>query len=233
MTIVLLLLFSLSPNKQDRFILPLFPYIAVMMSGFIWSLPKLRKILITILILFSFLQFFIINYGKNLSISNYKLLRELLQAPAFQKGLLSVIDQGDYQSPAEEIVKIINSNSEKDIDGDKVTNVLFISDRFEIETAIDYQRIVKSSFFNLVGPVLDIDLFILSKSHSLYSNFDATVLNSDFIILQNVTSEEVFATIHARKLFNSLNRNLDKFNFIKAVSFPDNLLCYLYERNDY
>jgi 4-amino-4-deoxy-L-arabinose transferase-like glycosyltransferase len=89
--------FSLSSNKQDRFILPLFPFIAVMMAGFMFSLPKARKTCITILLLFSFLQYFTISYKGYFSVVRDQLsgfFSNLQGERKTEVGLFFAVDEG-------------------------------------------------------------------------------------------------------------------------------------------
>ena len=65
MIVILLALFSLSPNKSERFILPIFPLIAVLVSRTVFHLVKFRRPAIVILTLFCCFQYFAISYGSS------------------------------------------------------------------------------------------------------------------------------------------------------------------------
>ncbi|MCX5694687.1 MAG: glycosyltransferase family 39 protein, partial [Candidatus Omnitrophica bacterium] len=99
MVLVPLVLFSLSPNKQDRFILPIFPYFAIIIAKFILSIPKHRRIITISLVLFSCLQYFIISYGSSIPFLRYYTHNF---PSAFRKeeisdvGLSSIINDEDY-----------------------------------------------------------------------------------------------------------------------------------------
>ena len=216
MIFILLILFSISPNKQDRFILPIFPYIAVMIAGFTLSLPKAKRIFTIILILFSFLQYFTISYGSTLS-----------NGIIDDRGLFSIIDEGDWQSPCEEIIKIINDNIEKD-KVDRRVRVLFIGQTWKIHTTINYLRIIKKLPLEL--RYADIDSDFLLRPWLVDRNFDRQIARSDFIIIEEISPENMW--IHTGHLSKVFKRNFDNFNFIKTISFPDNSLCNIYKSDE-
>lgn len=60
------LLFSLSPNKQPRFLLPLLPSVGIIISFGLNSIKRdlIRKTTCVIVIIFSLFMFFMISYGK-------------------------------------------------------------------------------------------------------------------------------------------------------------------------
>lgn len=227
MIFILLLFFSnFFFSKADRHILPIFPYIAIMISGFIWSLEKFRRFLIISLVVFSFLQYFIICYASPLPMSYgplQKILSGLHQKALDDYGLFFRID-GNWQGPSEEIIDIIDDVKKNKID--RKIKILFIGQERRIDNAIDYLRVIKE---------LNIELSHLEPDPTFlfYSNRDRFVSSQmitqfDFIIIEQNPRGKIW--IHTASLYNAFKQNSDKFNFIKSVSFPDDSLCYVYKK---
>lgn len=238
MTIALLLLFSLSPCKSGRFILPLFPYIAVMIAGFVWSSPKIRKISTLILILISFLQYFFISYSSYIRYHSPQTISHKtsgLDLDCQGLGLATIIDEGDWQSPAEEIIKIISENKEKIGIGSEVSLGLFSHER--IYYALDYWSIVKRLPLEIHTPFEGIDPrkpYMVKITKQQKDVFDDPVANFDFVIVQENFPEN-------EKMLDYISNNLDhfkrnfigKFCFIKTIILPDGCSCTIYKKIKY
>lgn len=239
MVFIPLIIFSISPNKTGRFILPVFPYIAVMVVGLILSLPKFRRISVIILVLFSLLQYFTISYGNissNFHNSLQKILSGLHGGCTDEFGLPSTIDEGDWVSPGEEIIKIINDNFEQN-KMDREIKVFFfpgpISNR--VYTTIAYLGIIKKlpidfacGWFineNYDNRIIQFE-FEFARGWFINENYENHIIQFDFI-LEGVFSKNM--GVHTADLSNAFKRDFDKFNFIKTISFPDNSICNIYK----
>lgn len=219
MVFVLLIFFSMSPNKQDRFILPIFPYIAVIISGFILSLSKIKEVSIVILVLFVFLQYFLISYGSILPISCNPLQKFLLgleRESIRENGLFSIIDEEYYASSCEEIIKIINDSFEINA-VDRKIKALLITQNWKINTTIDYLRIIKKIPIELRKA--EIDLTFSTPKKKIDKNFDNQIIQSDFIIMEKTSPDDF--NFHAEQLHKSFKRNLDKFQLVKTILFTN------------
>lgn len=219
-TLTLLFIFSLSPNKQDRFILPVFPFIAIMISGFICRLPKFKKTAVLILILFSFLQFFIISY-KNVLPAPYnyfqKFLSRLDNERISEIGLFSVIKEGHYTESCEKIIKIIADNFQKTGLKRKI-NLLFITQNWKICTTVDYLRIIKNLPFEIRKA--EDDLFLtLTKNKTIVSDFDSLIRQADFIIIEEIPPDEFW--FYTKNLHSSFDQNSNNFSLSGKIYFAD------------
>jgi len=224
---IFLLIFSASPNKQDRFILPVFPYIAIIISGFILSLSKMRKISVIILVLFSLLQYAVISYGSALPISSNALQKSFLnlrEEMIDESGLFFAVDEGDWQGAGEGIIKIINDDFNKNR-MDSKTKILFIGQEWRVYTTIDYLRIAKDLPIELRKSETDSDT--LSSYKGIDNNFDAQIIRSDLIIIEDNSSD--IPWYHTENLRKAFMRNSGRYIFIKTVLFPNNLLCRIYK----
>lgn len=227
MVFTLLISFSIIRHKGDRYILPIFPYIAVMISNFVWSLSKTRKMLSVILVLFSFLQYFIISYGNNIVSKPtgvpHKHSKNFLLSLDHESGLFSIIDQGDWQNPCEEIIKIINDKYQK---MNRRINILFIGQEHKISTTIAYLRLNKELPIYFRAAEID-DVFLFPEKAKFIIDYDNQITQSDIIIIEKVSPKNMWiSTSHLPKAFE---QNSDKFNFVKIIPFP-NKFVMLYIR---
>jgi len=218
MILIPLIIFSTSANKQDRFMLPLFPYFAVIISGFMFSLSKYRKLSVTILVLFSLMQYFIISYGNILPI-NRGFLQKFLLVPhnenVNETGLFSVVDEGDWLGPAEETLKIING-SFTNSPVNREIKILFIVQDGKIINSIYYLKTIKRlpfAFYELeTNPAMVIPVEKIRK------DFNSQVIQSDFIVIEKIPPDQLWSL--TEYLCDSFKRNMDKFALLKGVSFP-------------
>lgn len=222
MVLIPLVIFSVPPNKADRFIFPIFIYIALMISVFMLSLPKMRRVCILGLVLFSFFQYFIICYGDQ------GVLPELKRGGNGDRGIFSIVDEGDWQSPCEEIIKVVTENITNKDFNNKEVKVFFIGQNFNIPTTIDFAKITRNLAINLLRS--DIDAYFLFHPEKKDLDFNSQVSHSDFLIIEEIKTEEQW--IHTRYLLNAFRSNSNKFKFIKNINFPDNTLCYFYKNNN-
>lgn len=226
---ILLIFFSISGNKQDRFILPVFPYIAIIISGFILSLSKFRTASVIILALFSFVQFFIISYGNFLPILHNplgKFLLSLQKEGISQSGLFSITDEGDWQVPSKEIIKIIYDNARENI-MNRLTRVLLIVQNWRINTALDYLLAIRELPIEPQRVSTDSNFLIRSPGKDIRRDFGNFIIESDFIIKEDISPKNM--SIHAKHLSKAFEQNFDRFDFIGTMQFPNNLSCRIYK----
>jgi hypothetical protein len=209
------LLFSVSPNKQDRFILPVFPYIAVIISGFIWSLVKIRKFVIPILIFFSIFQYYLICYKGNL-VWNKPMISE--------SGLFSMLDEGDWVKPGQEALALTNVDHKIN----RPIKVMFIGQEQEVHTSLDYCILTQRMPVEVSRPAIDSD-FLYRPSY-VNMDFNGAILQSDFIIIENSESQK---WIHIRYLLDAFKLRNDKFELVKTIKFPNDILYRVYKKRDF
>lgn len=216
MILIPLIIFSTSTNKQDRFILPIFPYIAVMISGFICSLSKFRRLSIVILVLFSFLQYFIISYGNILPGICHFSKKSLLspKEAVIESGLFTITDEGDWYSQTEEIIKIINDDFVRNKLHRKI-KILLITQDWKINTTIDYLKITKNIPIELYKSEADEAFFMPDKKIS--KDFNNQITQSDFIIIEDISPDQFW--FHTEHLYSFFKQNIDKFALLKTILF--------------
>jgi len=220
------LLFSLSHNKQDRFILPVFPYIAIIISGFIWSLVKIRKFIIPILILFSLFQYFLICYQENILrnslagiLSPYSWSEPIIS----EEGFFSRRDEGDWQNPIQETLALMNLDSKTN----EVVKIMFIGQEHRIYTSLEYYLLIKRIPAEVSRPGSNSDL---DRPGLINRNFNGQILQSDFIIIENLESPKL---IHVRYLLAAFNLQNDKFKLLKNIKFPNAIWYSIYKKKDH
>lgn len=228
MVLIIVIIFSISPNKQIRFTLPILPFIAVIISGFLWSLEKIRRPLIASLVLFSFLQYFVISYRSNSTILynfSKNLLFNVQQQSINTSGLLSIIDEGDWEKSCEEIIKIV-SNNKKRKNINETIKILFLGQNWKIWTTIRYQQLIKALPIELNRTHIDSDF--LYRFWTINKDFNNEIFSHEIIIIEEIHPEDMW--IHYLNLLNTFKRNSGKYKFIKTIVFPDNSKCYIYRK---
>ena len=225
MIFAILIVFSLSPNKSDRFILPIFPYVAVIISGFMLSLKGAKKPLVAALFFISFFQYFMVCYGKTLpQLHNItkKVFSDTLDKDFTEnRGLFSIVDEGDWQSESEKIIKIVSGSKAKI---GKTLRVLPIVQEWRIATSLEYlaknkklkvefEKVTTNSDFKFRPRIIDKD-------------FNNKMELLDFIIVQEIAPQEMW--LHTRCLLAAFEGNLGKFELVDTVKFPGQLFCRIY-----
>ncbi|MFH1202397.1 MAG: glycosyltransferase family 39 protein [Candidatus Omnitrophota bacterium] len=223
MVLALLIIMLILPLKQNRFILPVFPYIAVIISGFIWSFANIRKLLIVSLVLFSLLQYFTISFPQIIALKADTSYTD-------DAGLFSITDEGDWRSPSEEIIKIISEGIEE-MGAKRMARMLVISQNSSIISEIEYLLMNKKLPVESVR--IPDDVKVVFEDHYLEKEkyvSSAQINRSDFVIVDKITQDEWMygEWIHTFYLLEALRRNIYKFEFVKTVRFPNKLACDIY-----
>jgi hypothetical protein len=232
MIFILLVLFSLSTNKEDRYILPIFPYIAIMISAWGLSLPRIKRVLVPSIIFFSFFQFFLICYGNILPGSKDIFLKKYFSHRfSVRWGLFSKeIDHENWRDPIEKTIKTIKNDTSKD-----TALVLFISDDIYIPPEIQYQSLIQKFPITFLSPGLDTDYSNLSDFEFNMMCYD-WINRSEFVMLEKKYNDNIFALMHARKLLNYFKQDFNEFEYVDNIQFPGNRLFLIYkkaEKNDF
>jgi hypothetical protein len=231
MVLIPLIIFSISANKFERFIMPVFSYIAVLIAGFVWSLPKSKNLAISILVIFSFLQFIAISYGGILPICRDVFKKNDL---VFQKvmlpdsGLFSVVDEGDWQGPGEEIVNIIYDVIKNNRGGRKARVVLIVQN-WRIESTLRYLLLIEGLDIEIAHSHIDTDFIFRPLEVEIDKNFYEQIAWCDLIIIEKIPPGARW--INTEYLFGAFESNFDKFEFIKTTHFPDGT-CFIYKNKE-
>jgi len=229
MVVIILIFFSLFSVKGDRFILPVFPYIAVMISGFVRSSLKFRNLFTVILVLFSILQYCIVSYGNVLPVVNNLFERSslvLYKEMLSDYGLFSLVDEGDWDGPAGEIIKDINDAIKKKGGGAKANIMLIVQDR-KIEATIRYLLTVNKAPAEISRTHIDIDFLSRSSEMAIRKDFNNEIMDSDIIVIEKILPEK--AWINTGHLLKAFKQNINNFKFIKSIQFPEGRLVSVYK----
>lgn len=219
--LVPLLIFSFSPNKKGRFILPLLPSVALIIAfGITLIRPYLiRKAIIIFVIIFSLFSYFAISYG---AIS-------VLPENIFYSS--NSIEHGLYCSSRNvnwkivKISKIILSHSEKERVRNKPINILAIFNIGEVHNGIDY-------YLSSKGVKVEVDCpaegdFFDSPPKDAYRD----ISNFDFVITKdNFKGENAGNIDWIGILTDTFIRNKEDFysiGFVRAL--PDGSTVYIYK----
>ncbi len=228
MTIGLLLFFSLSPNAHGRFILPLFPYIAVMIAVFIWSLPKFRKISVSLLVVFSFAQYFATSYSAYIEYRAPQIIPPIISG--LDQGLTTIIDEGPWQGPAERLIEIMMRNKKMVAPGSTINLGLFSQER--IYYALTYYAIVKKFPLEIHIPlVVGVKPYMVELEKKKNEFFDDPAANFDFIIVENSLLHSERMLVQSRDRLNHFKQNfMHAFILLDRITIPDGGFCEIYKK---
>jgi len=233
-----LIILSIFDAREGRFILPVFVFIAVMIAEFIWSLKKVRKIFIVILILFCITGYFAISYEN---IFPKKLHNSLIKYVyhfnknyiwTIEEGLYGVIDEGDSETAVRKMIKLIKDKMAKNKINRRV-RILQIVQYYPIHTTFDYLTIVEKLPIKTRRPEIDEHFsFYPPEIDKGYDNF---INKFDFIIVEDNVENEL---LHAKHMVKALQKNRENFVLLTKIGFPcperikkHTIACYIYQKN--
>ena len=211
--IVFLILFSISPNKADRFILPVFPLISIIIGRYICSFSHnvFRKTIIVFLIFYSLTQFLLISYASEISDKYNFLYNKFKDISTVDVGLFSIVKCNPEFEVLKKILKIIKKY--------KVQNIVITADAYICnQLLVYYNAISDSSNVNIID--MPDPFFIRFKELETYSK---RIENSDIIISAHDINK--ISSIQEMSLFNrymamSLKNNVYKFDLLKDRPLP-------------
>ena len=218
-------------NRTIRHTIPILPAIAIISSYFIYNFnnSKLKKMLIFVIILFSFLQFFFMSYFGNFTNSDYNFItsqganlddRAMIGGESRNIALLTAnptfinhpVKKEDWK--IEEILNIIERNARGD--GSIVIRFFGIG-----ESPFFYYRTLTRRFHWVFS-------FSTTDFNDWYKDFD----NIDFVVLRegyDPSKEEYEPVKQYVKIYNHFEKNKDKFELIKIFKMPDNSNIIVYK----
>lgn len=218
-----LLLCSILNNKLERFILPIIPFVIISTTGILWLFVKIRRPLFSILSAFVILLYLLVSYQGVLPIRRDFAKKFLFGSDYYnieQQGFVTIINEGDWEAPAREIVSSLAQGHKRE------GRILVIGQRYETWTSIQYETLVRGLTFELRKTALDTDF--LYQPQVINMDFDDEVRRSDFIAIER-KGEIGDKGMHIGRLTDAFKRNSDKFKLIKTINLPYNLSCDLYK----
>lgn len=218
--IVPLIILTLAPCKLSRYTLPIFPFIAVSICSFIHSFTRFRTLFYTILVLFSFFQYYLISYSSLVPLSGH-----FSNTFSEDQGLFRIRNERDYEAPALKIIEIISKIKVK-----KDIKVLTIGGSWKMVNTIYYLGLKNNLKLNCF-PLDDMDPEIdLNYRYRYGKDFEDCYKNLPFydlvVIGQNDFSdaEEYFKL--GIKIFQKNRKNF----FLKgSIVFPDRVVYQVYK----
>lgn len=207
-TTCILAVLSIFNNREERFILPVFIFIALMISQSVSSLGKVRRVAVAAMVLFGLAGYLSISYRG----SSYGFYDKLA---IDEKGLYCVLDKGNFQSPASEVLRVIQDRMA--LGGEKSgvpLKVLYLSGT-GAKNAIKYAAGVEG--IRIDSHEVSPDQFFLRYPSKYEINYDEYINQFDFIIREENIEKHY---IHARHLTEAFENNRRSFDLITEISFP-------------
>jgi len=228
-----LVILTLLDSKTFRYSIPVLPVIALISSYYILSIsnPKIKKAIIYVTVLFSFLQFFVMSYSINFTSDDYNLLispganhdETVSKGRAYRNIAFLTVNPSYINRPIkkedwkiQQILDTIESNS--------VENHLVLISIFGNLVADDpfiyYKTLNKKFNWLILTP---------NNFEEWHKNFD----DIDFIISKSgcdLMKEERPAKLDCIRSYNHFEKNLDKFELLKIFKLPDNYKMIVYKR---
>lgn len=220
-----LLIFSFSPNKNPRFILPLLPSIALMIGCSVSCLSNyLRtKIISLFIIIFGLVSYFTILQGKVGSHLKNEMKSFPLYSPVrVHYGILFPYQDIDWKE--DKIGNVILSNLRKEI---KSISMLYIFNLGEIHNGLDYYLLRKGIEVRADCPA-EADFFD-EPLHDSFSNSD--ISSFDFVMMKDGNVGENAGKFNwIEKLTDVFGRSKDKFSLVGSISgLPDGSTVYIFK----
>jgi hypothetical protein len=215
--------FSVMTNKAEKHILPLFPFIAIMISAWLFSLRA--KTIAGIAILLSFLQFFCVSYLLGGIVTGNAHLKYFAYPYPPNGGLLCrEIDRGNWKDAINQAIGLVKSNSRN---GSAKT--VFISDDVWDPPEIRYQSIIQGFKIDIPCPLLDSDIMILTDSE-IESLCGLQIDRADFVMIEDSKEAINMKMRYQRELRGCFRKDISKFNLIGSVMFSENRPMSIYKR---
>jgi len=230
MVVALCIIFSLSPNRSGRLILPILPYIAVMIAGFILSFKRKRSLIVASIIVISVFQYIAISYQTK---NNFliRLARNLLEkdfrsfsSHSYDEGLFGLVNDGDWQVPAGQVLAIINATAVNK-DSDLIVTLIFNENDGRTVASLEYKVIGQKSIRMRKSNLDDI---YLNTPDLFRRNPLKDIMESKFVIIGRQAPQYKYAQL-LLKAFSGIR---DQFELIKTIFWPDGTVCYLYKRRE-
>ena len=222
------MLHSVSTHKCDRFILPLFPFIAIMISAWVLSFTRLKKLLVSILVFFSFIQYFFISYVDVFLPDENNLYKKYFPRKFDSNlGLLSKETDRRWEKPVERMTKIIKNNT-----NEEKINLLFLSDHQYLIWEIIYRLMLQNrdSRIEVFGLSCGTEVSNVTNSE-LNRRCSNNMASSDIIIVESKKVCEEFPSRHGREMYKCFRQIIDEIEYLGKVEFSHNFLKFdVYKR---
>jgi hypothetical protein len=220
LVIVPILLFSLSPNKDARYILPVFVPIAIMMAKLIESIDR-YKIVTFVIVLFSIIQYFLVSFIPN-DIFWLRTIKDItLEYDDNQKGVYTVGKKSNWRT--KEIIQLFTKDIKYEQDH---IQVLVIPSFINLHHPLKIFAKLKGMPIDFVCPAE------WDQSVKVPLDFDSIVLNSDYVITKTGNLGFVRLIDYRNRIRKSFIKYKDKFFILKKFILTDidGSTLYIYKR---
>ncbi len=226
----MILFWSAGTNLQGRLILPIFPFIALMISFFFLSITKNNKYLICLFVFSSIAQYALMTYFPLTPIRIFRLFA--VNNAAFSNFIESQLrnneeicffnlDKNNWRIPSKNIAAIINRYCEN-----KHTNIVVIS-KYWPNIEYELTKSVNDYEFRRIGSNFDWGAY---KDSAIEKIFSTDIHKSSFVIIDNKPEDY---TIRSRNIYTKVfNTKIKEFKCISTEICPDKTIINLYKRND-
>jgi hypothetical protein len=221
--------FSLSPNKYERFLLPLIPvFILICTEGMVLSLKgRIKTICLTGLLILSAIQFIIISSGRPFYFWYYKTIEKKFKFASYlynSVGIPFSFDGNvDYLlKPAEQISKMIGSANKERI------NITLTFENCEFQAFLMNNLNKREIKSHLDNPVDDPAPIFLSKQTI---DFDKVISESDYVIDCNEWWRQ--GLYFAQEIKQAFLRNKELFTLVLELNPNKNTNILVYKNKNF
>ena len=228
-TVILPLIFFsfCSSNKSGRFILPLFIFIALAIARTIWVLfTKGKKIIIVIILILSFLQYFLVTYSNN-RYFNYIKLPHFPDASLLQDdGLYGITKVDNYKKTAFCILNLIEASCKSQADIKNV-NIIVLDNYNELYWAME--EVLPGSRANMFHLERHYPDFNCDDMSLTGQKCKEDVLEYDYVVCIRPAD---FTWKNAISCYSSFIRNRKRFILVDTVTHSSEVKFDIYWRKE-
>ena len=222
-------IFSLSPNKYERFLLPLVPvFILMCTEGMVLSLKeRIKTVFLSGLLIFSAAQFIIVSSGHPFYLWYYKTIEKKFKFASYlynSVGIPFSFDGNvDYLlKPAEQISKMIGSANKERI------NITLTFENCEFQTFLVNKLNKRRINSYLINPVDDPAPILLSKQTI---DFDKVIFESDYVIdCDNWWRQGLY---FAQEIKQAFLRNKELFTLVLELNPSKDTKIFVYKNKNF
>ncbi|MFH0838901.1 MAG: glycosyltransferase family 39 protein [Candidatus Omnitrophota bacterium] len=218
--LISILIFSIAPNKEERYIVPILPLIAVMVADVIWRKYNRWKYAIIIYLVVIIAQNLFISYS-GLIVPNFLSRLPRVFFPYHEVysydsniGIYAILKIRTLETEIKEVLTIAKKESLKNNVVRRVDIMCFTKGSFWCDMVYIINR--DDYNVNVHFPMGDLDYF----SYPPKSDFEKQIEHYDFIIMQDtwINGETCY---HAKKLLPILQKQKANFILLKKITLSE------------
>jgi hypothetical protein len=213
-------------NKDGRFILPIFSFIALVIARTLWDFTKGNKFMISFFLVLSLLQFFLINYSGNQPKVFAKLLAYYNIDKVKPEGIYGISRLPTYKKTAQVITELINFLDNKCLPFNKDLSILVLA---ESGRALYFtmEELLASGIktYNIMSSVPDTDI---EADAIIGFVIEPKVTDYKYLVCENPPN---FTWENAEAYYNDFLENIKRYSLIRTIQHSSEIKFDLYVRD--